>query len=199
MDFISRPTKDIDILKQTFLTQEQVDKMREKLIEHGDILLQTYAMFSLSTMARVHAVANVKWGQIDFEQRVCNDVLEKEGKYVTLYFSQEVKDLLLELKQYYINNKIETNGYVFVNKDTGKPMTTSTFDSWCKTIGNMIGVPSLHAHDFSHSGSQLMKLKGAKIETISSLLNHSGLDVTRKFYLRPDKAKIQAEKDKFQF
>ncbi|CAB1252255.1 Site-specific recombinase XerD [Ruminococcaceae bacterium BL-6] len=199
MDFISRPQKDIDVLKQTFLTQAQVNLMRKKLEENGNILLQTYAMFSLSTMARVHAVANLKWEQVDFESRTCEDVLEKEEKHVTLYFSKEVKNLLIKLKQYYVDNNIENNGYVFVNKNTGEPMTTSTLDAWCKVIGNMIGVPTLHAHDFRHSGSQLMKLQGANIETISSLLNHSGLDVTRKFYLRPDKAKIQAEKDKFSF
>lgn len=199
MMFISRPTKDVDVFKQTFLTQEQVDLMRKKLEENGDLMIQTYALFSLSTMARVHAVANLKWEQVDFEQRVCNDVLEKEGKSVTLFFSDEVKDLLLKLQQYYKDNNINNNGYVFCNKNTNEPMSTGTLDEWCKKIGEMIGVPTLHCHDFRHSGSQLMKLHGANIETISSLLNHSGLDVTRKFYLRPDKKKIQAEKDKYSF
>jgi len=199
MMYIDRPTKDVDVFKQTFLTQEQVDLMRKKLNEYGDIELQTYALFSLSTMARVNAVAHLRWEQIDFNERVCNDVLEKEGKNVTLYFSQEVKELLLKLKQYYSDNDINYNGYVFVNKNTGESISTGTLDEWCKKIGEMINVPTLHPHDFRHSGSQLMKLHGASIETISSLLNHSGLDVTRKFYLRPDKKKIQAEKDKYSF
>ena len=198
MDFIDRPKKDVDILKQTFLTKEQVDLMRKKLDEKGDILLQTYAMFSLSTMARVHAVANLKWEQIDFKNRICNDVLEKEGKYVTLYFSEEVKDLLVKLRQYYVNNNIENNGYVFVNKNTGEPMTTSTFDAWCKVIGNMIGVPTLHAHDFRHSGSNLLRNAGMDLQDVSKLLHHQSTDVTVKFYLKEDSKKIQANKDKFE-
>lgn len=65
-EFIDRPKKDIDVTVQTFLTHEQVFLMRYKLKEYvktgrknaKDI--QLYALFSLSTMARVSAVASVR-------------------------------------------------------------------------------------------------------------------------------------------
>jgi site-specific recombinase XerD len=207
MEFIDRPKNDTDIITQTFLSQEQVDLMREKLQDyinkekHNGKIYQLYALFSLSTMARVNAVANLKWDQVDFENRICTNILEKEGKYVTLYFSPEVKDLLLSEKAYREENNIDDGGYVFYSSYNGNngAITNGTLDAWCKKIGEMIGVPTLHAHDFRHSGSQLLKLKGMKIEQISELLNHSGLDVTKKFYLRQDTAKLQADKDKFIF
>lgn len=206
MEFIDRPKKGVPIVVQTFLTEEQVSLMREKLEEYkktnklNSREYQLYALFSLSTMARVNAVANLKWEQIDFDERVCNDVLEKEGKYVTLYFSTEVKDLLMDVKKYRELNNIDDGGYVFYSSIDGKiqPITNGTLNQWCKKIGSMIGVPTLHPHDFRHSGSQLLKLKGMKIQDISALLNHAGLDVTKKFYLRDDKAKIQANKDRFE-
>jgi len=198
MMFIDRPKKDIDVFKQTFLTKAQVDLMRTKLEENGDLMLQTYALFSLSTMARVHAVANLKWEQVDFDQIVCNDVLEKEGKHVTLYFSQEVKELLVKLQKYYVDNSINNNGYVFCNKSTGEPMSTGTFDMWCKKIGEMIGVPTLHCHDFRHSEATLLKNAGMSLEDVSGLLNHESTDVTKKFYLKKDSTKVQANKDKFE-
>ena len=37
------------------------------------------------------------------------------------------------------------------------------------------------------------------LEDVSALLNHSGTDVTRKFYIRVDKKKISQNKDKFDF
>ena len=77
--------------RKHFLTREQVELMKEKLTEHGDIQLKTYALFSLSTMARVNAISNVRWEQIDFENRIFKDVLEKEGKIVDLFFSKEAK------------------------------------------------------------------------------------------------------------
>lgn len=203
MEFIDRPKKDTDIVVQTFLSPEQVTLMREKLQEYVNNNgyrakdLQLYALFSLSTMARVNAVSNIRLDQIDFEDRVCNDVLEKEGKIVTLYFSQEVKELLLAIKQDRINQNIDDGGYVFYANNT-EPMKPSTLTDWAHKIGKMINVPTLHPHDFRHSGSQLLKLAGCPIEQISELLNHNGLDVTKKFYLRADKKKIQAEKDKYQ-
>jgi len=201
MEFIDRPKKDTDIAVQTFLTKDQVDLMRQKLKEYNDLDLEVYALFSLSTMARVTAVSNTRWEQIDFELRVVNDVLEKEGYSVTLYFSEEVKELLLNLKQYREEKNIDDGGYVFFSGYGGSPspITTGSLNNWCKKIGEMINVPTLHPHDFRHSGSQLMKLAGASVEEISSLLNHHGVDVTIRHYLRQDKAKLQAAKDKYSF
>lgn len=211
MEFIDRPKKDTDIVVQTFLTREQIDEMKQKLCEMYDstrsvankhIALQylTYAMFSLSTMARVNAVNNTRWEQIDFDGRTVDDVLEKEGKIVTLYFSVEVRDLLLRLRQFREEHGIDDQGYVFASQRAAnvynKPRT-ATMNKWTKTIGCMIGVPTLHPHDWRHSGSQLMKLAGAEIQDISALLNHSGTDVTVKHYLRIDKDKIRANRDKF--
>lgn len=199
MEFIERPKKDTDIAVQTFLTQEQVNQIKEKLIAHKDIQLEVYALLSLSTMARVTAVSNITWEQIDLEMRTINDVLEKEGKIVTLYFNQEVKDKLLELKQYRVDSGIDDLGFVFITKYGGeiRNALSGTLQDWTKRIGLMIGVPTLHPHDFRHSGSQLLKLAGMPIEDISELLNHSGLDVTKKFYLRQDKKKMQENKDKY--
>lgn len=200
MEFIDRPKKDVDVVVQTFLTEEQVALMKEKLQEYVDnggmLELQVYALFSLSTMARVNAVANIRWEQIDFENRVCSDVLEKEGKIVNLYFNKEVSKLLQNLKKKREKEEINDGGYVFYSSNGGS-VSTTTLSDWAKKVGNMIDVPTLHPHDFRHSGSQLLKLQGMPIEMISELLNHSGLDVTKKFYLRQDKKKLQEAKDKF--
>lgn len=196
-EFIPRPKKGLPVVTQTFLTPEQVEELIEKLKESKNLQLYTYAMFSLSTMARVTAVSSIKWDQIDFEERIVEDVLEKEGKIVNLYFSENVKNLLLELKQDRESKGIDCP-YVFATNYKGySQATSSTLDSWAKQCGQMIGVPTLHPHDFRHSGSQLLSINGCPIEKISELLNHSGLDVTKNHYLRQDKKKIRAEKDKY--
>lgn len=200
-EFMDRPKKGMAVTVQTYLTPEQVDLMRTKLTEYGDLQLKTYAMFSLSTMARVNAIANLRWEQIDFEARECRDVLEKEGYIVELSFSNEVKDLLLELKKQREEKGINDYGWVFYsryNSET-KPISNGTLLEWCKKIGNMIGVPTLHCHDFRHSGATLLKNMGMSLEDISELLHHSGTDVTSKFYIKKDTSKIKALKDKFEF
>jgi site-specific recombinase XerD len=199
-EFITRPKKGLPIVTQTFLTFEQYDSMKKKLEEHGDIQLYVYAMISIDTMARVNAISNIKWKQIDLEGRMIDDVLEKENKIVTLYFSEESKILLEKLKKYRKENDIDDNGYLFCSRAFIKlspKISAITLFSWAKKIGELINVPTLHPHDFRHSGSQLRKLRGMKIEDISALLNHSGLDVTRKHYLKQDKTEMREKMDKF--
>lgn len=200
MEFISRPKKGLPVVTQTFLTLDQYTELKNKLIKLDNLQLRTYVLFSISTMARVNAVSSVLWEQIDFEARTVDDVLEKEGKIVTLYFSNEVKELLLELKKEREEKGI-TSPYVFItyHDKEWNQVTSGTLGEWTKKVGEMIGVPTLHPHDYRHSGSQLLNLSGMPIEKISQLLNHSGLDVTKNHYLKADKKKIQEDKDKYDF
>ena len=78
------------------------------------------------------------------------------------------------------------------------PITSSTAGDWCKKIGEMINEPTLHPHDFRHSGATLLKNAGMSLEDVSSLLNHAGTDVTNKYYIKKDTTKIQSAKDRFE-
>lgn len=201
VEFIDRPKQGQAIVKQTFLTVDQVNLLRQKLTEYGDIQLKTYILFGLSTMARVNAMAHLRWEQIDFNERMCTDVLEKEGKIVDLYFSEEVSSLLKELKQYRQDNNIEDYGWVFassyVTKD--KCISNGTLNEWCKLAGGMIGIPSLHNHDLRHSGSNLLKEMGMEIQDIAELLHHESTETTVRHYLTVNKQKVKENKDKFSF
>lgn len=198
MEFIDRPKKGLPVVAQTFLSIEQYEQLKEKLIDHGDLQLRAFILFGISTMGRVNALSNVTWSQIDFKNRAVDDVLEKEGYIVTLYFSEEVEELLKEIKKYREENNIETP-YVFSCKYNGSwgKCDNSTLNQWCKKAGKLIGIDTFHCHDLRHSGSQLLNLVGMPIERISELLNHKGLDVTKNHYLKQDKKKIQEEKDKY--
>ena len=211
MEFIDRPKKDVDVTVQTYLTKEQVIDMKEKLAKNiaeaktlnqkeDAMELRLYALISLSTMARVNAVRNIRWESIDFDSRMIKGVLEKEQKIVDLLFSKEVRDLLLELKQFREDNDIEDGGYVFPSVREGEysAIGATALNSWCKRIGAMIDVPTLHPHDFRHSGATLLKNAGMSLEDVSSLLNHAGTDVTSKYYIKEDRRKIQAVKDQFE-
>ena len=211
VDFIERPNKEIKVVRQTYLTQKQVDIMKKKLNEYVEstttikaknnaMTVRLYALFSLSTMARVNAVRNIVWRNIDFDACIVSDVLEKEGKIVDLSFNENVRDLLKELKKYRKENGIEDGGYVFVGtKINGAwmPITSSTAGEWCKKIGEMIDEPTLHPHDFRHSGATILKNMGMSLEEVSTLLNHSGTDVTNKYYIKKDMTKIYAAKNKY--
>lgn len=197
MEFLDRPKQGQPITVQTYLTKEEVQLMREKLAEYGDIQLQVYAFLSLTTMGRVNAIANLKWKQLDWDERIFSDVLEKEGKIVELSFSEETKEYLQKLKQYREENNIEDYGWIFITPKVTKekPINNGTLNDWCKKIGEMIGQPTLHPHDFRHSFATLLKREGVALEDVSIMLNHSGTDVTQKFYIKQDNSKVRKIKD----
>lgn len=199
VDFIDRPKHGMPVIKQTFLTKEQLDLLRVKLAEHGDIQLQTYIMFSLSTMARVNAVANIRWEQVNLVDRIVTNVLEKEGKIVDLFFSEEVRDLLMAL--FLTRRKEGKNdfGWVFFTGRClpNKPISTGTLNDWCKLAGKLIGVDTLHPHDLRHSMATLYKNAGMPLEVVSSLLHHESTDTTQKFYIKEDAKRISSLKDQF--
>lgn len=209
MEFLDRPKKDVDVVTQTYLTIEQVDLLRNKLqaaVDQADterrihraMQMRCYALFSLSTMARVNAVSNIRWENINYDDRVVSDVVEKEGYIVDLYFSDEVSCLLQDLSKFRSEHKIDDCGYVFVN-DSGERISSSTLHKWCKEIGNLIGVPTLHPHDFRHSGATILKNLGMELEEVSKLLNHKSTDVTSKFYIKFDATKLKENKDRFTY
>ena len=197
VEFIERPKQGQAITVQTYLTKDQVQLMREKLEEYGDVQLQAYAFVSLTTMGRVNAIANLKWEQIDWDERIFSDVLEKEGKLVELSFSQEAKEYLQKIVEHRKENNINDYGWVFITPyvTADKPINNCTLNDWCKKIGNMIGVPTLHPHDYRHSYATLLKNEGVSLEDVSTMLNHSGTDVTKKFYIKQDTSKVRKLKD----
>lgn len=201
VEFIERPKNAETVVKQTFLTIDQVNELRAKLKEENDLQLETYILFGLSTMARVNAISHLRWEQIDLENRFCSDVHEKEGKIVELYFSQEVQQLLIQLKKYREDNKINDYGWVFISPYVNEEdcISNGTLNAWCKRAGELIGIPTLHNHDLRHSGSNLLRDQGMELQEIAELLHHESTETTVKHYLTVNKQKIQANKDKYSF
>lgn len=199
VEFIESPKKLTPVTVQTFLTSEQVALMREKLIENGDLQLRLYATLSLSTMARLTAIASLKWAQVDMQACIVHDVLEKEGKIVDLYFNDEVKLLLTALKAERSRKNKNDHGWIFYSgrATDERHINTGTLNAWCKKIGAMINVPTLHPHDFRHSGATLLRNAGMALEDVSVLLNHESTDTTKRFYIKQDTARISSMKNRF--
>lgn len=203
IDFLDRPKvgkgEKLQI-RQTFLTKEQVQQIRKGLKTLGDIQLELFFEFGLSTMARVNAISNVKVDQINFELNQIERVKEKEGYEVVLLPSQRCMELINQWLEYRKKNGIN-NEYLFITKYKGQwnKVTKSTIqNSWVKKIGNIIGVPEFHAHDLRHSGSNLLYHSGMPLEAVSNLLNHKSTQTTTDHYLQTDFNKLQKEKAKFE-
>ena len=106
---------------------------------------------------------------------------------------------MLALQEERVKNNINDYGYVFHTYRTApnSPINNGTLNEWCKIIGKMIGVETLHPHDWWHSGASALKNAGMALEDVSALLNHASTDVTKKFYIKEDRRRISELKDKF--
>lgn len=196
---IDRPKHGMPVMVQTFLTKEQVDLLREKLVAYGDTQLRLYILFSLSTMCRVTAASSIRWEQVDFDNRIVHDVVEKEGKIVDLFFSEEVKDIMLLVKEEREYLGIDDFGWMFYTSrcTVDKHVSRSTLCDWCHTAGKLIGIDTLHPHDLRHTMATLLRRAGMPLEDIAALLNHESTDTTRKFYIKEDGTRISKLKDTY--
>jgi len=199
MDFIERirirPNEKPQV-KQTYLTKEQVETIRRKLKKGKELQLTAFFEVALSTMARVNALSNIKISQIDFDNGIIKEVLEKEGKVVNLFPS----DRALKAIKAWIKEREEigfNSDHLFLSKKGEKISKVTIQTRWIKDIGDYVD-EDLHVHDLRHSGSNLLYQKGMKLEDVSTLLNHSGTDVTRAHYLQENYDKIQEDKKKLE-
>lgn len=203
IEFLDRPkvsAGEKPQIKQTFLSEEQINKIRKGLKKMGNMQLELYFEFSLSTMARVNAVSNVKIDQIDFSAGVVNEVLEKEGYLVDLFPSAQTLKVIKKWIEYRKSEGIESE-YLFITKYGGgwKKAEKGTLQTyWIKKIGEIIDIPELHSHDLRHSGSSLLYNKGMALEEVQRLLNHKSPTTTQQHYIKEDAKKLQDSKKRFE-
>ena len=186
-------------VKKTFLTESQVNKIRRGLRRDNDLRLECFFEVALSTMARVKALSNITISQINFKTGRIEEVLEKEGYIVNLFPSERAMKAIEKWLKYREEQGIESE-YLFItkyNKQWGKARKNTIQSVWIKKIGQYID-EDLHPHDLRRSGADLLYKRGMKLEEVSSLLNHSGTDVTRNHYLQEDYDKLQDNKKKFE-
>jgi site-specific recombinase XerD len=196
MDYIERPKNGLPVVKQTYLTKEQMIQI-DNLLKDDDLNVYVYFLVSVSTAARIAAICSLRWEQLNVDEYIFEDVREKEGYIVDLILTELTVNKLLELKSYRENNNIDDDGYIFITSHN-KQLSPTTANSWCKKIGEKIGEPTLHPHDWRHSVATIMKNDGADLVDISEMLNHSGTDVTRKHYIKISSEEKRKKIQKFQ-
>lgn len=194
VDDIERPRKKVFVREKHFLKMEQVDEMKSKLHLLDSIIAETFVLLAINTAARKNALRNIKWSDIDFEEREIV-AIEKGPKEVTLYFSEEVKKQLLKLKTFYENNNV-LDDYVFLSYYHGKykHAGSSAISNWVREAGKLIGISNLTPHSLRRTAATLMYHGGVDLLTVSQVLNHVDTSTTQ-IYLQINKNKLKSIKD----
>lgn len=185
-------------IKQTFLTLEQVDLIREKLAELNSTQLTLFFELGLYSMARVNALSSITLKQIDINNKRIERVIEKEGYEVTLMFDERCKELIQKWLKEREEQGIETDLLFYVkHKDGYNNAKGAMQQTWIKKIGAFIDEEELHVHDLRHSGSNLKYAAGMSLEMVSKALNHRSTQVTSDHYLQMNYDKLQSDMEKY--
>jgi len=165
----------------TFLTLEQVEKIREQLKEKSDVQMELYVEFALFSMLRISALTGIMLEQIDFEKKIITGIREKEGYIISTFLN----DKLIELIQRWINERKEKgieSDLLFCNKN-GENLKSTIQTRYTELLSKWAGVEGVTCHALRRSGSNLRLEAGQDLQSISKLLNHKSTSTTQQHYI----------------
>lgn len=174
--------KIIPVREITFLSEDQVRGLKDRLISDGEILMAVYLMLSYSSAKRKSEIHQVRKDGLT-ERFHTNTVVGKGGKRFKVFYDQETQELIKrylddrgndELPELFV--KVYKNGHK-------KVLNKHTFNAWtCKMsalLSEYEGRPVyFRPHDLRHSRFDNLERQGVPLKKIKSLANHSNIATT---------------------
>jgi recombinase, xerC/D family len=175
--------------KSYYLSSKEIVEIQVKMKLSEKYDLQDQIIFNLiiDTGCRISALHSIKMSNLD----LINGIVEKEQKIVEFVIFENTLNLIKEWLKCRKGN-IE---YLFVTKYNGvfKQMSKSTIRDRVRKIGKLVGIDNLYPHTLRKTSINLLAEVGG-IELASEFANHSGIDVTKKHYIKKTTAKDRKSK-----
>ena len=174
----SNPAKGIKKYKEEkrerIATDEEAKKIIEAIKNEPDPIYRNFFLILWLTMARRSEIQNMKWTDLDLENRTFHLKDTKAGRPFTIPLTEEAILIIQSTPP------VAGNAYVFAsNKSLGKPINGIS-KVW-KRIKKNANVDSLWIHDIRRTGGSNMSMNGASLQDIAQLLNHSNLTTTQRY------------------
>ena len=152
-------------------------------IEHATTPhIKLFFIMAFTTGARMSAILEMKWDQIDFE----NDVIDLRGEYVydPMSKTRQKRRAIQKLTRYAkaaLLNAREGSISKYVIEWNGKPVKSikKAFKRTC----DKAGIEGVSPHTVRHTTGTLMR-KDAPLEVVSEWLGHSDLEITKRVYAK---------------
>jgi integrase len=158
-----------DNIKERVLSEQEEPRLLEESTDHLKPIITT----ALNTGMRKSEILNLKWDQIDLEQRFILIENTKSGENRTV----PINDVLLEVVKNLETNK--KSNYVFSNPETSRPFKTvrRAFENACRRAG----ITNMRFHDLRHTFGTRLIQRGVDIVTVQNLLGHHSVTVTQRY------------------
>ena len=169
--------------KSYYLSSKEIVEIQVKMKLSKKYDLQDRIIFNLiiDTACRISALQSIKLENIDLENGIIAGIVEKEQKIVEFAIFEETIELIKE----WLKCRKNSAEYLFVTKYRGifKQMSKSTIRDRVRKIGKVVGIDNLYPHSLRKTSINLLAEVGG-IDLASEFANHSGIDVTKKHYIR---------------
>jgi len=180
----SNPVRKVRMYSEAEARRDRVLNHEEelRLLDSSKKKLRQIIIFALNTGMRRGEILNLKWEDIDFEERTILIKKSKSGKPRKVPINSRLFEELIKWKE---ENK--NSHFLFTSSRTGKPFKTirKSWESACKKAK----IQKLRFHDLRRTFGSRLALAGVDLNRIKELLGHASIKTTE-IYLHADSKDI---------
>ena len=159
------------------LTRDELEALLQELPDHA----RPVAILAAFTGMRHAELQGLKWGDVDLTERTITIVKSKNKKTRTLYMTDRVYNLLMQLRPAHLPHpELKILPYGEIKRSL-------------HSAGVRAGVGHVHMHMLRHSFATMMRDEGVPLDRIMEALGQSSMDMV----LRYAKARPQQLKEAF--
>lgn len=154
--------------RMRYLNAEEIERLMAQCAEH----IKPIVVMALNTGMRKGEILNLKWGDVDFENRVIHVRHTKNNEHKTI----PINDTLLNCLQG-LGVQL-SDQYVFASPE-GKPYT-DVKRGFSKAV-QRAGITDFRFHDLRHTFASRLVMAGTDLRTIQVLLGHKEIKMTMRY------------------
>ena len=183
-----------------------IHESRRAIKASGDHWFGLAVRLALANGLRKGEIMGLKWGDIDFDANqihICRSRREylaygDEGKsrlesnestpktrssLRTIHIGESMHKVLWEASMNPPTGPFVSKwDYVLQNSKTGGPVSSTLFRKGFEDFLSRSGLRKVRFHDLRHSAAQTALASGVRLESVSQILGHSRIDITKAIY-----------------
>ena len=175
-------------------------------------------LFILQTGVRSSELRGLKWGDVDFQNRIIHirrNVTHdsNNNRFITgelktssgqrdIPMTKTAYDLLMDMKHQQANRKpkvisFEFADHVFLNRN-GKLLPNSNYDRYLEKLCHKAGIEKISMHTLRHTFATRCIESGMKPKTLQKILGHANISMTMDLYVHVTEDEKAKEMQKFE-
>ena len=174
------PVKGVKFFKESegrlrYLEQNEISR----LLQECPYYLKPIVIVALNTGMRLGEILNLKWQDLDFNQKFIYIENSKNGEKREVPMNNFLLKMMAQLKE-----TSNHGDYIFSHKD-GSPLkgVYRSFKSACKRAG----IKNFRFHDLRHTFASHLVMNGVDLKTVQELMGHKSFSMTLRYaHLSPD-------------